>query len=120
MRTHLTLRATVISRKVGLLRHLSLLGELRAHAHQQFVALGIWGCSHEVHQEFRVAIVASSIGTTGALTGGTLALAHKILKKLLRASLLLGSRSMNLLYMMRRRSTERAFHSSIRPILLER
>jgi hypothetical protein len=64
LRTHLTLRATVVSRKVGLLRHLSWLGWLRAHAHQQFIALGIWGCSHEVHQEFGVAIVASSIRTT--------------------------------------------------------
>ena len=123
LRAHLALGTTIVPGEIGLLRHLSWLLLLRTHTHQQFVALSIWGRgrSHEVHQELSVAVVTSSVGTTGALTRFALALTNKILQKLFGASsLLLRSRGKNLLNMVRRGSAQGSLHASIRSILLER
>lgn len=118
---HLTLRTTVVSGEIGLLRHLWWLLLLWPHAHQQFIALGIRRCSHEIHQELSITVVTSGIRASRTLTGSSLALANEILKKLLGASSLwLGSRCKNLLNMLGRDSANRTVHSSIRSILLER
>lgn len=122
--SHLAMQwSSGIPGEVLFLGHRALLLKLRLlHPHKEFAACRV-RCgrsrSHEIHQEFRVAVVARRVGTHRALARYSLVMTDEILEKLVGTSLWLRPRSEYLLDMLRRWSSNRTI-PSFASVLLER